>query len=587
MRNLKITLSIFVTIFFIGLFTLYPSFDLALFGDDWLAFFRFRQHVDPGFSKYWNYLTYYLTPYGAQDILMGLLHKIYGYNSSSFYFASFILRTLAAFSFFPLVYYLTKNKLSAFFASCFFLVTVIGLDTTNWVFNMPTYITIALFNIFLYFFILNRDNPKLKILLLAGVIYYFAYITTPIRMHGSLIFLFLLEAFWVVQERNTKVFKRAAVRFAVILGVFLFVRFTGHSQGPPEETSQRFFLGVKTMSEMLGTGRFDFIFYPIVMLGSMIVPDLLSPQIQVNSTRSLLPMVSMTFTGFSVILFSLTRYIEQVKSNFFKPVIITAVAWSIFILFIYKTHLDTLSNSSLLFSLLIGGYLMILTIFLIMKFCSQKLLSTALFLGLFWSIMSFFFAWWWVPVSIFPTIYRYLIVSAAGIAILLSSFISLSKKRSHQFVLFFMLLPFILINIWSSRIFLNYSLIGHNQQVSDKIWKSIPIIPEVTKTKEPLIFYFEGDGTNGLTLHNVITFGFPPHMALIYNMQEGDPIPIPMSEFKDIVSAVVDGKTMLAHGYKAKPVDINRIYAFRLVGQDDLIDITTEVRRKLEEVRGN
>lgn len=582
-KGFKGTFFLFLVILAFSYLVLSPSFSLALFGDDWLAFFRFRQHVDPG-SGQWNYLTYYLTPYGSQDILMGVLNKIYGLNSTLYYLTSFSFRMLAAFSFYPLVYFLTKNKLSAFFAVLFFSLTVVGLDTTNWVFNMPTYATISLFNISLYFFLLNREKPILKTLLFSGIFYYFAYITTPIRMHGSLPLLLLLEAFWVLQVRDVKTIKKAAVRFGVMLLVFLIVRYTGHSMGPSNEVSERLSQGLQVDVTLLKQGRFDFLFYPILMFGSMIIPDIISPQFMVTATRSLLPLVMISFSVFSLILVLMKKYIEALSNKFFKIIILTSFLWTLFCLLIYKGNVSTLSVSGLFLLLLIGGYVMILGTFLLIVFFKQKWLSTSIFLGLAWSILSFFFAWWWLPTSIFPTTYRYLIVSAAGVTIFLSSLISLSKNRSRQFALFFLLLPLILINIWIVRLFLNQSLSSHSQMVSNKVWNSLPVIPEISKNREPFIFYFEGDGTNGAILHDVITFGFPPHMALTYGLRDGDPIPVPMSDFREVASAVIDGKPMPAYGYKVKPVDINRIYAF-LLRDDNLIDVTKEARNKLEQFK--
>ncbi|MBI2599484.1 hypothetical protein HYW43_01020 [Candidatus Daviesbacteria bacterium] len=175
----------FITVILVSLFTLYKTFSLGLFGDDWLAFFRYFQHLGPESPGQWNLLRYYLTPYGAQDILMGIMQQIFGFESSRYYQLSYLFRMLAAFSFYPLVFYLTKSRIASFFAVLFFSITVIGFDTTNWVFNMPSYITIALFNLFLFYFLKARTEKPLPVLAIAGILYYFAYVTTPIRMHGS------------------------------------------------------------------------------------------------------------------------------------------------------------------------------------------------------------------------------------------------------------------------------------------------------------------------------------------------------------------------------------------------------------------
>lgn len=572
-----------IIIIFISLLALQPSFNLALLGDDWLAFFRYFQHLGPRSSGEWNHLTYFLTPYGAQDIAMGLLQKIYGYQSTWYYLTSYFLRMVAALSLYPLVIYLTKSKIGAIFAVIFFAVTVVGFDTTNWSSNMTSYITIALFNLFLYFFLKSREQNPIKLFSLAAILYYLAYVTTPIRMHGSLPFIFLLEGFWVLQERNVKVLKKVFIRFAIIMAVFLIIRYTGSSQGPAVEVTERFNIGVKTMSDMLGTSRFDFLFYPIIMFGSMIIPDFILPSSQIVSKIDLFwSALVPSFLGFLALSALLSKDVPASKFIFFKQTVIGAICWILIVIFIHQTNLTTFVNNRYILLLLIGGFSIILIFFLFIRFFNLKNVSTALFLGLSWSLLSFFFAWWWVPTSIFPTTYRYLIVSAMGISILLATIVSLSKEKKRQISLFIFLSLFIILHIVSTRIYINYLLSNHSQEISNKIWSSIPRIPEIGKSKEPIIFYFEGDGTNEGILHDVITFGFPPHMAILYNLREEDGgFPVPMSDFKEVVSAVSDGKALQAYGYSVKPISPERVYAFHLQGKDNLINITDLLREKI------
>lgn len=506
----------------VSLFVLYPTFNLALLGDDWLAFHRYSQHLGPKSSGEFNHLTYFLTPYGAQDIMMGILQKIYNYDSTKYYLTSYFLRIIAAFSLYPLVTLLTNNRYSAIFAVLFFSITVAGFDTTNWSSNMTTYITIAAFNLFLFIFIKIRNEENFLKLLFADLIYYIAYITTPIRMHGSLIFIFLLELFWVLQKRNLQTVKRAFLRFLSILGVFLIIRFTGSSLGPPNEPIERFLLGIKTSSDLLSQGGLDFLFYPIVMFGSMIAPDFILP------------------------FGSISRYVLL---------------------------------------LLIGGSALIVTIFLIIKSFKQTDLSTGLFLGLTWSILSFFFAWWWVPTTIFPTTYRYLVVSAIGVSILFATIIALGKNKAQQRLLFTLLSFILILHIVSTRTYINYLINSHSQNISNKIWSSIPRVPDIGRSKEATIFYFEGEPGTETIIHDVITFGFPPHMARLYHLREEDGnFPIGTSEWQEVVTAILNGEVQTMYG-PAVPTNLERVYAFYLAGRNNLIDITDKAREKLKQIR--
>lgn len=575
-----------LSIFVISFFVFYPSFQLALFGDDWLAFFRYFQHLGPKSPGAWNYLTYYLTPYGPQDILMGLMQKIFGYQATPYFILSFIFRMIAAASFYPLVSYLTKSRLASLFAVLFFSVTTIGIDTTNWVFNMPSYITISLFNLFLYFFLKARDHKGILLILVSGLLYYLAYVTTPIRMHGSLLFIFLLEAFWVIQKRSLNITKMAALRLSIILVVFLIVRFAGQSQGPSQEPMERFMIGLTQDMQMLSQGRFDFILYPIVMFGSMLIPDFIGPQGQINAVRQMLPLLVLTILIFSVIALFVIKNAGKFSAKFFINLLVVLGLWAVCVILIYKGNHDFFNNTNQIFSLLIGGYTLILIGLLIIKFFKERYIAPALFLGTSWSIISFFFAWWWVPTSIFPTIYRYLIVSAMGVSILLAVIVGLGKSRQQRIFLFGLFCSLIITHIIATRLYLTQLLNFHSQEISDKIWSAFPRIEEMGKTRQPLIFYFEGDDTNGTILHNVITFGFPPHMALLYNIREEDGgIPIPLSNPNELISIVTDGKAAKAYGYPENPVSLDRIYGFKLTGKDHLIDITDELRQKLAEIK--
>ncbi len=511
----KLLLRAFIIIF-ITFLTFLPSFNLALFGDDWLAFYRYLHHLGPNASEDWNYISYFLTPYGAQDIMMGLLQNIFGYYGKYYHFVSFSLRLVAAFSLYPLVFYLTKSKLATFFAILFFSVTTTGIETTNWVFNMPTYITVTLFNLSLYFFIKGREDNKKSSLFIFALLYYLAYITTPIRMHGSIILLFLLEVFWIIQKNNIPTIKKASLRFLTVLLVFLFIRFTGQSLGPANEPIERFTLGVQTSLQLLSLGKIDFLFYPLITFGSMIIPDFILP------------------TGMKNLLL-----------------------------------------------LIIGSCILTTAIYLCIKHFKNTNVSTALFFSIIWSFLSFFFAWWWMPETIIPGHHRYLIVSASAISILFATFISLGKGFKNQLSLFLILSGFLLIHLYSTNYYLRLMENFHSQQITDKIWSSVPYIPEVGK--EPLVFYFEGETSNYVVLHNVITFGFPPHMQLLYNLTGKNPAPVPMTNWQEVVSAVKDGQSFKPYGYPLEPIKITQVYAFYLQGKDKLINITDLARQKLVE----
>ena len=197
--------------------------------------------------------------------------------------------------------------------------------------------------------------------------------------------------------------------------------------------------------------------------------------------------------------------------------------------------------------------------------------------------MSYFAAWWQTPYIIFPTTYRYLIPSVVGITVLFAIIISLGKNRAAKLSLFALFSMILIIHLLSTRAYLSVLNEYHSQRISDKIWAAIPYYPEIGTDSKFRYFYFEGESQSQGIIHNVITFGFPTHLGLIYKyyIHHGSGNNIATNRADEVISAVTDGQSLKAHGYNKGPIDVNQIYAFRLIGKDNLINITTEARQKL------
>lgn len=522
MKASKKSLLIVFTTLFISFILFFPSFQLSLFGDDWLTFWRYLATLGPNSSGEWNHISYFLTSYGPQDILMGFLQNIYGYESKYYYLTSYLLRILAAFSLFPLMIYLTGKKSAAYFSSAFFLITTTGIETTNWVFNMPSYISIFFLNLFFYYlFISHSDQRKM---IAAAIFFTLTLIIQPIRMHGLLPTVYLIELFWVIRNRNINTFKSSSLRlslFSVITFSFIFIGLSKSPVATPENLLTQIF---NPISQPLVNGDFSFLFNPLITLGSLIIPS-------------------------------------DVLSLFFN------------------TPLKAFMLGIIGLSLIMGSIILLLRSFKNINF------SNAIFLSLIWSISSFFLAWWREPYSFFPTSHRYLIVSAVGISILCGALISIKKSSGLKTITSLLVFSLFILHFFASRDYLNKAYLSHNQILSQKIWSMIPYIPEVGKSNEPLIFYFSGDSSNEAILHDVIIFGFPSHIGLLYNTFEENKLPITLDSTKEVVSAVIDGKSISAYNRPAGTASIERIYAFQLQGNEKVINITEIVRGQLIEIQ--
>ncbi len=160
---LKRTKSFFVFILpllILSLLVFWPSFKLHLTGDDYLGLWRYHYYLDGHTTGIWNNLNFFLTDYGPQDTFTAIIHHFFDFQPIYYYLFSYLLRLLAAFSFFPLILSLTNNKNAAYLAILFFAITTTGLETTDWSFNMPSYLAIALMNTFLFVYLKARKSAS-------------------------------------------------------------------------------------------------------------------------------------------------------------------------------------------------------------------------------------------------------------------------------------------------------------------------------------------------------------------------------------------------------------------------------------------
>lgn len=506
-----------------SLYAIFPSFSLGLYGDDWLEIWRFLYTTGAETHGALGYLGYLFSRYGSFDLIMGLLLNFVGYESFYYYLTAYILRLMAALSLYPLTSYLTKNKIAAALSVIFFSVTATGLDATNWVFNMPAYLAIVFLNLFFYFLIKSKFEEKEKYFGISLIYFALAILIAAVRMTGLIPAVIILFIFWFIKNPEWKNFKHLSKQLLSIILVFMLIVLVGNSfaklqssgnylVGSVNNWSEIWGGGVEVILNMLKTGRFDFIFYPFLMIGNMVFP------VDLTTGNEFF----LIFTGVSLLLISLI----SLKTN-----------WK------------------------------------------EERILTGIFISTIWLIVSFFLGWVRTPDVIFPFTHRYFIVSAVGLSIFVSSIFSISRSF-YKVVLVVFIIFLLYLNIHSSRKYLNNLVLNsHGAVYTEKIWSDFPYYSEIGKSKQPLIFYFEGE-ERGI-MHGSITFGFPYHMGVLYRIDDYYRMPLPMDDWNSLLSAVKDGKSLIPYGHPEKPLPISNIYSFKLEGKDKLINTTQQIRQKL------
>lgn len=553
----------------ISLFTLYPSFKLALFGDDWQQIFHYFLYLGPK-SSVFDHLTYFVGGYGAFGVITGISYLAFGHDYKMYYIFSYIYKLLSAFAIFPLAFYLTRSKLAAFYASLFLSVTIIGLESTNWVVNSPAYLAVANLSLFLYFFLKSRENLKPLYFIGAAIFFYLAHIFAPVRMTGLLPFTIILEIFLYIKSPNIKL---SSIRLVILFVVFAIITVTGASAGRTDtlagQASKTLFSGFSQIAAALDKGRTDFLFYPVMTVGRIVVPD--------TTAIKIFPML------IYLIVFMAVFYANANKSKKVIAGIAVGIAvWSLISMLIYESNKLTLSARDAL-SLAIGGYFLTTAIILLF-FLKKHLLFYSVFIASFWSVFSFIFPWIRAPETLNPTEHRYLVASSVGVAIFFASIIGLGKQLKNRVYLFLVVIPFLLINILATRSFLTDAVQNsHGSEAINKIWPQFPRIAEIGKTEKPLMFFFTSSPEKEKLKHHSLTFGFPFRMAFIYNIDNYWKMPIATNSWEDIVSAVSDGQSLFMNNFPKDPIPVENIYAFYLTSDNNLLNITEATREKLKD----
>lgn len=575
-----------VLIIISGFYSLQETFKLTIFGDDWLSIWRYNYHlgIDTPPSGKYNFLSYFLTVYGPEDISVGILHQIFGNNSFDYYLVSFTFRMIAALSVIPLMIKLTKSKFAGFIASLFFAITVIGGDATNWVFNMPSYLGLTFLNIFLYVFV-SREKTSLKHGILIGILFYITFVIQPIRMTGLPFIIVAFEIFWILQKYSKKRITQSLFLLILILLAFLAVKYSGSSLGSTSEHFSWMVQGLNQIVQSLKYGHPSILMNPFILLGSLFLPDLIwdnTIHFSGNLFYKLVLPFLLIFLGI-IFLFYKSAKLENKKKTFLLLATILSIFWTLLINIMYKVDYTMFLDPYKIGEALIGGYFVILAVSLLVVFWRTNY-ARSIFLPFCIIIFSFVVPWLFAPGGYFATTHRYLIVAAMGIGMFWASLTAIFV-RSKLFYLFVCIMgTFFIFQIQANHLFYSHLVASRGNKISDSIWSQIQKdLPNIKTGKHPLVFYFEGDSTNSDTIYQVITFGFPPHIALLYKIyHDDDRIPIPIDDYQQLQEIIATGKPLRAYGRRQTPLPVDHVYAFKLLKKNRLVNITQEIRKKLE-----
>jgi len=585
---------LFVIVF--SLLVLWPSFNLNLTGDDYLGLWRYHYYLDGHITgpndwmnakSNWNNVSFFLTDYGPQDTFTAIIHNFFGFQPQFYYFFSFILRILAACSFFPLIYLLTRNKIGAYFSTLFFAITATGLQTTDWSFNMPSYLAIALMNTFFFTFVKSKiENSKL-LFVLALLLLYISVIAQPIRMTFLPLTAVLLEIYYFIRNKKNisslLISLRNILLFIAILIFIYLTGFVGNSIGAGETFYYRTHFGWKVLVSNLSylfpyfsTGQFQVLAYPIAMFGSLIFPtNSISPNYELlTSTKAIFKLALPLFILFSLLCIAFWKKKRILKTPIVLIPIIVGLLWSIFTYFTFETILV----KSQFIVMLLGGYAIILIISIFIRRFSDKIITTGLLLGILVAFLSFMSAWVRNPTFMYDSAGRYLILPAAGFTIFLGTLLGSVRSYKNKLITAGLFATLMFLQMYASFTYIYHLSTVRPIQMTENIRGSIPYEKDFNDPNRPIVYYFQPASSE--VLHHSLLFGFPVIMGFQYKFFNVWHL-VYTDNWQEVVDAYKTGSSLKRFSIPIKKVPLSDIYSFQLEG-DHLIDTTQQTRDQLK-----
>ena len=572
-------------IFLFGLITLYPTFKFSLTGDDFLGLWRFQQFDIKGVS---GYLKYFFTDYGPQDLLTNIIHIIFGFKPFYYYLIAFIFRVIAALSFLPLLYLLTKNKFASFLGALFFLISYTGSEVLDWSFNMPSYIAITFMNLFLTIFIRYLNNSSNRLLYASIMLYFLSISTQPLRMMvlPFIVITFYLSLVFIFKDgiNIRKTFVSQFIYIFIFL-VFILATSIGITTGlktdtEKEGTGKIFNNLISNINQSTKTKGYGVLLYPVAQVGNILIPTTYIPnKYDVLDKQESITLVLLSVSVYILAFYLLNKYIKFKSKTISWIIYSSGILWGSVIWILFLKNDPVLISTSNLLGLFTGGFFIIFTILIIYLFRKKYYAVYGLLLSTIIILLSFIPPWVRNPDQIHSSNSRYLIVSAAGISLLFGVLLNLLIKKNKSLAI--PLIIFFTIHLYATNKYISHLSLVKDSLKTESIRSSL-VTPKNNNSKEPLVYYFEAD--NPEVLYHAIMFGFPMFIHYYYDFDS--PWNVAYTEnWIEVVNSYLDGSGLTRFGtINIEPVKLENIYSFKL--EYGILHNTTEsTRQKLIEIK--
>lgn len=591
----SINKAIFIWLFIIlpvfGAFILRKSFNLGLYGDDWQHLYNLWRDFFVYHSKSFFDIRSYLNPYWPNYLYLGIINHFWGFYPPAYFITSYLMRIFANISLYFLTYELTKSKLAAFLSTIIFMFSAAGLQTTDWVFNMNTYVGLGFLSLAGVFYLKIRKLNTFKSWYYALFIFTLtmALAVVPTRMHGAVPFLILTDLFltFIAERDKSKINRYVILRILTAILVFVTLLYF-KSFGEGSFTTDRLSESSLVIQAFIQKGYHAIWFYFFGILGHMVLPN----DVSLGSFTSVIIVTSITSIVLGLII-SLAILKTRNPISYLQ-IIIFNIIWMSILWWIAAINpnpvypLNPYNPSNVLFSIALGGQFIFWAYWIsILSKKAYPSLSSTIIISVIWIVTLTVIYWFFTPHYIIETTGRYMTMGAFGFSIFFGTFISLLFLKTvisnnlYLFVPTAIFLFWIIANFNASQTYLGILEQTRNRQLTERTWNTLTkTVPELDP-EGPSVFFFTTD--NPLSLQGVLVFGFFMRAGMTYRIPNQDLTPLPSTDYQELLAYAKDGSPLQkVHGRKALPVPLSRIFAFDF-RNGELINITDLARKKIVE----
>ncbi|HUD45075.1 MAG TPA: hypothetical protein VMR41_06015 [Patescibacteria group bacterium] len=557
-----------------GVLGFFLSLKLALYGDDWLRLFYLKNLFDASRSGYSYFsIMSYVGPYNSQYPILFLVRAFSGYNPAGYFIASLTFRILGSFAFYFAFLKLTKNSTLALLGSLLLVTTPIGIQVTDWVFYMNTYVGLIPLSLTLYFLICLEEKVTIKnqffILFFATLF----ILVIPVRSYGF-VFALMLYTIGKIVFQTSKKRTFAIAQGVIILGIYGFVKVIGDI-GPTTDVIAASASGLNQAYNLLLNHSFSFLIIPFSILGKQFLPDIFVDKLQQISPSFFQPEV--IFFSLITVATLLIYFFTKKKLQRIFPIILSVNFLVYLIISVFFMSSDQLMKMYAEVALVI---ILDTSIFLwIMNKKKELFIISLLMIG--FSLPYYILPWSFNPNLDMESSHRYMYfpeigIITAGIYLTLIIFKSGNKYLRSTIISLFILA--ILVNILSDTIYFRSQLRFRDQERFTRIFTSFKkVVPTLPKDKQTVFYITDLTGIR----NDVYTFGFPFHIGLIYGFPDDRLIPFIILNKEQLVSAATDGKSLKLYTRYLKKINYNDVIYLKLLPNDTFVNNKSEILKQI------